>query len=352
MLSLDQIDFRKNRPGRNSSEEQFLEDQVFQQLRTNGFPYPAYAKENLEQEYLKLVATPSCIDIDTGVIRQSMVGLGIINSYHPEMLGVRCRGFMTPLEVFADDALLREAIRKRIRYGDNLKPWGIRKSIYALRRTQRVSNFRPTVAKSIIEYVGAKTVMDPCAGWGGRLFGAMAAKVRYVGVDPHQEAQNRNREFFRDLAAKVNTTFQVSLLDGCAEDLMPSLGVTPDLVLTSPPYFNVEKYSEDAGQSYLRYPTQEQWEAGFLWPLIWHAHRLLSDRGWLVLNVNPNMLTTVVQLASRVFIGHFVWLMLRKQHQYNKASSGLYRSEPVVFFRKGVNLTPPLKQPTVLDFFG
>ena len=35
----------------------------------------------------------------------------------------------------------------------------------------------PPYAKSLYEYFGAKSVLDPCAGWGDRLIGAAAAKL-------------------------------------------------------------------------------------------------------------------------------------------------------------------------------
>jgi hypothetical protein len=43
-------------------------------------------------------------------------------------------------------------------------------------------------------------------------------------------------------------------------------GMQADLILTSPPYFSVERYSDDPTQSWVRYPTWESWVLGFLGP--------------------------------------------------------------------------------------
>ena len=45
----------------------------------------------------------------------------------------------------------------------------------------------PGYANAIFEHFGAKAVLDPCAGWGGRLAGAAAARCveRYVAFDPN-----------------------------------------------------------------------------------------------------------------------------------------------------------------------
>ena len=49
------------------------------------------------------------------------------------------------------------------------------------------TTFMPAYAKAIFEYYGARTVLDPCAGWGDRLAGAAAADCvdRYVAFDPN-----------------------------------------------------------------------------------------------------------------------------------------------------------------------
>mgnify|MGYP003326451474 CR=1 FL=1 len=60
--------------------------------------------------------------------------------------------------------------------------------------TQMVSNFRPTAAAALydifvdknspLEGTEAGTVWDPSMGYGGRLLGAIAAGVNYIGTDP------------------------------------------------------------------------------------------------------------------------------------------------------------------------
>lgn len=324
---------REGRPLRGSSEEGDLVEVVFRFYRRYGYPHIVLSDADIHKEFAKLERTG--ISLSEGDLRQNMVALTLANGFHPEMLGVRCRNFRTPLEVFSDDDLLREAIRKRIRYGSHLKRWGIRKAIHSMRRTQRVSNFRPATAKTIYQFFQPTLVVDFSAGWGGRMLGAMAAGVPYVGIDPHKEAMARNSEM-RGRVQRVfsDKQFRVKLICACAEDLLGHHHWSPDLVFTSPPYFDVEKYSDDASQSYIRHPDLDLWYRDFLGACIEGAYRDMSARGHLVLNVNGDMADRTIALATNIgFHLSETWRLVLSQHQYNK-SSGTFRYEPVLVFEK------------------
>lgn len=144
----DELPSLKVRPPRDSPDETDLVERVFSHYRSVGFPYTELRE--LGGEFSKLRATATVLE--GGTLTQSMLGLTIANSYHPEMMSVPCRNCRTPMDVFNDDALFRKALLHRIRYGSNLKPWGVRKSICSLSRTQTVSNFRPTVAQSVYRH--------------------------------------------------------------------------------------------------------------------------------------------------------------------------------------------------------
>jgi hypothetical protein len=58
-----------------------------------------------------------------------------------------------------------------------------------------------------------------------------------------------------------------------------------DLVFTSPPYFDTEKYFEEPGQCWRDYPVWEQWKGSYLRPTVARAKDYLRPGGKLVLNV-------------------------------------------------------------------
>jgi DNA modification methylase len=64
-----------------------------------------------------------------------------------------------------------------------------------------------------------------------------------------------------------------------------------DVVITSPPYFNLEVYNGDTNQSYNAHPTYAQWRDNWYIPLIEECLGILHDDGisaWNVMNFKKN----------------------------------------------------------------
>jgi DNA modification methylase len=58
-----------------------------------------------------------------------------------------------------------------------------------------------------------------------------------------------------------------------------------DLCFTSPPYFDTEKYSDEPTQSYIKYPTQDEWVDGFLRSTIENCYTGLKKGGYMLYNI-------------------------------------------------------------------
>jgi len=142
-------------------------------------------------------------------------------------------------------------------------------------------------------------VVDPCAGWGGRLVGCLLVprshKVTFYGIDPEERngrayrgltrvvTQTLKDEVWGDRAANFSFMPYEDWLDTpAAEELKGSV----DLVMTSPPYGAAEIYNPDnPNQSAIRYPTYQKWRDGFLEPFIEGSYELLRPGGHFVLNI-------------------------------------------------------------------
>lgn len=180
-----------------------------------------------------------------------------------------------------DPAWVEKAVNFQIKQGDPLLPRNVFRALKALIRSP--SNFRPPIAKKLVEVFSPEggLVLDPCAGYGGRAVGALAARRSYIGVDPHPKAKNAYTSLPQILGvapeflAFHNTPF---------EDL--ALDIQADLVLTSPPYFSAERYSDDPKQSWVRFPTWNLWVSKFLRTLIFKSFNNLKPKGRMLLNVS------------------------------------------------------------------
>ena len=159
----------------------------------------------------------------------------------------------------------------------------IRRAVYLCAGLANSSYYRPHLSKQITMMTGKShgVLFDPCVGWGGRMLGTVANGWEYVGCEPNLETYHHLLRMVDFL--EINKS--VSLYPIPAERF--SADVMVDVVLTSPPYFNLECYSTDTHQSYNQFPTYEQWSAEWLQPLIRRGLSMLKPDGlsaWNVMN--------------------------------------------------------------------
>lgn len=130
-----------------------------------------------------------------------------------------------------------------------LSPRGIRDAYIGL--AGRVRQFPPLLARELILRAGATRILDPYAGWGDRLLGAMAAHAAsggrveaYFGVDSNTSLRSAYRamldEYTELLPALPEPQRFAARLEFCAAEDLPVAKVEafrPDCVLTCPPYY-------------------------------------------------------------------------------------------------------------------
>lgn len=299
-------------------EKLIVAERVAEYYQAQGFPYYVLGDTEKAKIIDKLTKFDvGLLDVGNNEIQQNMLGLNFVNSYHPQMWDVMCAGNKrTPVAVFNDTELLTKAIYKRINLSDTkLQPFNIRKSLRIF-GGYSVSNFRPTVAKYIYETYGVPNgrVLDPCAGYGGRLFAAMVSGMDYIGVDPDARQIAGNEKMAADIIRLSDGhCTRPLLIDKPFEDL--DLVYEYDLVFTSPPYFDKEKYSYEPSQSFIRYPKYDVWVARFLTALIKKSYGALKPGRVFAINVAGDQLAAdTVRIGTDVFgtAPEVKWMRLSK----------------------------------------
>jgi len=159
-----------------------------------------------------------------------------------------------------------------------------------------VAFFKPSIAKHIYKTLGATSVLDPCAGWGGRLLGAIALDIPYTGFDTNRKLllgylkmlsehksspEGKTKHIFapgeRVENSKWNIIFQSSLEADFSK-------IDYDLVLTSPPYYNLEVY-----QGMPRFVSEDVFYKEFLIPLLDKCRKHIKRNGKVLFNISPKM---------------------------------------------------------------
>lgn len=311
--------------------------------KARGFPYPVLTEQELARGYRVLERTKPGDVLHRNELSASTVGLRVANAFHPQMWSVPIRGHTTsPVENFADDSIRRSLLGRAARFWPKRRCWNAQnvRSLLRVYRGGRAANFRPAVARALLARLGRAQahVLDFSAGYGGRLLGALTLPCHYVGIDP-------DRRQVAGLRAMISATAQMAagtaaIHRGCAEDLLPSWPeASVDVILSSPPYFDVEKYSAEPDQSYVRYPTYPRWIEGFLRPVLRQAYRILKPGGHLALNVADVARYPLAQDAKaigRSLFGRYrtIRMLMSAMPVQRSAGESSFRFEPILIFRK------------------
>jgi len=229
-----------------------------------------------------------------------------------------------------------EVVATRETFDINIK--NVRRGFVVQRKA--VSFFKPAVAKALYQQwlpeMEAPVVWDCSAGFGARLLGFAAAfpKGIYIGNEPASETFADLGRLGRDLVAGgLLASAVLHQRESEAQEIEPN---SLDLVFTSPPYFDLERYFDEPSQCWRRYPTPERWFEGYLLPTVRRAASGLRSGRFLVLNVDAPRRPAVLRAAEQaglVFVQEQV-LSLGSDHFSRKRGEDAPRSEPILVFRK------------------
>ncbi len=146
-------------------------------------------------------------------------------------------------------------------------------------------DFPADLAQSLIDElcVAGGSVLDPCHGWGGRAVGFMLSSAKtYTGFDPSPETAAGVRDLIDDLQPYVKEK-TLKTHEQCFEDAKLK-AASFDFALTSPPYYDVEKYTGD-NSSHARYKNFETWNTQFYRVMIRNVAAALKAGAFFALQV-------------------------------------------------------------------
>lgn len=329
----------------NPNEQEKLVERAFKYWRKRGFPYYKLSNSEIQREYINVAQTDSKKMILGDEIQMSMAGIRLANYFHPQMWKVRVSNCRSSIECFNDDDALKGCIRKALtiwpnRYSANESC--MRRILKTYSRTASVSNFRPTVAKAIYETYSCDgdIILDYSAGYGGRLVGCIPLKRIYIGIDPCKQQVDGLKSMIKKLNQLSLGRTKAIIHHACAEEFIRNIqSESIELVFSSPPYFNKERYCEESTQSYVRYPYYHKWLSHFLEKIIYQSFIILKPNKHFIINVadikNTSLSEDTFKICQRYF-KHIKTMRMRlgfvpyKRNNVNQA----YKYEPIFVFRK------------------
>jgi len=240
-----------------------------------------YSPEEIQNDYTKLR------EIGTNAHKQSLrilTGNKVVDAFtFPERLnttskhGISFYEFWTHRKTFANKKYIRKFLdySKKSRNYENVDvTW-----YNAYRRNYgSVNIFKPLIAMEYYTKYKPQCVLDFTMGWGGRLVGACALDVpKYIGIDANTNLKTPYQNLTQFLQPQTKTEILLLFQDALKIDYSQW---NYDMVFTSPPYYNIEKYKNTTV-----YATRQDWDELFYRPLFYATYAGLQKGGIYCLNL-------------------------------------------------------------------
>lgn len=165
---------------------------------------------------------------------------GLIRHFHKSIWSASKKGDMSPYSAFMLKQDFRKVALNRLKYVGSCKPLDILHGYSVMNIHSRVSVFKPTIAKNLIDkYLNScKSIVDPFSGFSGRMLGAFNCGKAYIGKDINEDHVRESNEIIKFKNMR-NCSVRV-------EDLLKKQDIESyDALFTCPPYEGKEHWNDD-----------------------------------------------------------------------------------------------------------
>jgi|694.fasta_scaffold41634_3 hypothetical protein len=328
-----------------------IQQEVFDIYRTkNILPITYYSLEGCEEE-LKNLTSKSVLLKNKQIPTGMTAGQSFSRFWFPNMQDAKTFNYseVSLRHRFNNDKKLKAAIQicyKHRNEGDKaVLPQSIRRAL-DLTGGGTIQNFKTLNARAIYEYICPNmfgNVLDFSSGYGGRMLGSMTSNMRYnyTGIDP-------NTSTYVGLDALGSMLNDLSIGNGyqmnhcCSEDFdAPEKSF--DAAFSSPPYFNLEIYSDEETQCMNRYNNLDAWFDFYVEPTLTMLYKVLVDNAIYAVNIadydkgKTKVVDRWIELSKKLNFEHVdtlkMMLNVRPGKGNNKLKNG-FKYEGVYIFQK------------------
>jgi predicted methyltransferase len=160
----------------------------------------------------------------------------------------------------------------------------------------------------------ATRVLNFCAGWGGSTIAAAALGIdTYYGVEINSDLKESYADMSAYLAKKSSTKIEIVIGDALEVNYS---SMKYDLVFSSPPYYSLEKYPNNA-----IYVSKVDMEKNFYKPLFQMTYNGLQIGGHYIINICKEVYEKV--LKELLGPAHEIF-PLKKSHRQNDYTEMVY----------------------------
>jgi tRNA1(Val) A37 N6-methylase TrmN6 len=153
------------------------------------------------------------------------------------------------------------------------------------KNNSELNPFRPSWAKALMlmfkpEVGDGFKILDISAGWGDRMIAATSIGADYTGYDPNLALKSGHDKIIQMFGSheKQKIIYQPFETSEVTDKY--------DLVISSPPFFDLEIYSSDDTQSTSRYKNFNEWRDLFLIKSLGIAWNALNTKGIMAIHIS------------------------------------------------------------------
>lgn len=275
------------------AEQIKLVREVISRIRdVNIYPIYYYSDAGIREELIKCIYHETAFIGDT-LVENGRAGLTLLDFLFPNLHLVDSSTSTTNCmynRFYDDDKMCRIILRhmKNYTFTNMRTPFFMYGRFY----WSTATNFSPMRAKAIYERFAkpGSVVYDFSAGFGGRLLGALSSmqnKYTYIACEPCTDtAYNLNvlGNYIERITGRRNsyTIHQV----GSEVLQLPANSI--DFAFSCPPYYLLERYSDEATQSTVKYPKYNDWLEYYVKPTLQNAYNALkpgSKLGFVICDI-------------------------------------------------------------------
>jgi 16S rRNA G966 N2-methylase RsmD len=268
----------KRNATRNMSDAEFEEvlPDLAKQLENTSF-YFSYSDTEMKKDWENLRAWTTA---ENSINSTSRLGMKLSEHFCPNFYDIESASGTSYKSLWT-----AENLKKILRWNrkSHSTPYlsEIKRGIYFCCGLTKNTMYRPQMMKLACIKYKPKYVLDPCAGWGGRMLGTVSYGADYIAFEPNTTTYNNLMKIVDFLG--INN--KVTLICDDARNMLKYNLPKVDMVLTSPPYFDLEVYTHEDTQSIINTTSYQDWADSFLREIIKLSISHLNENGVSCWNV-------------------------------------------------------------------
>lgn len=268
----------------SDKEKQNIVNSFIKKIRKiNIFPIFYFNQEGIKKEILSVINKNNvCFDEQDNLETQAIQGSLLLDYLFPNLHHIIAGHKSNPsaYEIFYDDKKLFKCLMS---YLQERKIYSLRTAFFSRARYiwNAGTNFSPIRAKAIYERFCPKngTIYDYSAGFGGRMLGALSSKnnYTYIAVEPNSDTYYNLLQlgnFIENVTQRKNS---FTIYKTGSQNFIPVNKI--DFAFSCPPFFDLEKYSQESTQSIVKYPRYKDWLEYYVRPTIKNCYTCLKEDG-------------------------------------------------------------------------